>query len=270
MLVAPGALLLLDIVFQFLPDRVAVGQEHRQTAAHQVVGHEQPHLLADLAVVPLAGFLLLLLPGVQLLLVVEGHAVDAGEHLVVLVVLPVGTRLLGDLESLQRLGVGQVGPDAHVDVLALLVEAELGLIGQVGDVLDLVMLAPLLHELDGLVPGQDERLDGQILLADLLHFLLDGGQVLVAELGVAQVHVIVKAVLGGGAEGEIRLGIQPLDGLGHDVGRGVAQNVQFLFLRALGHGPVLVDDLHTGSLQSKGARVAGGWSAADEKMPHPA
>ena len=243
-LVAAGALLLLDIVLQLLPDGVAVGQKHRQAAAHQVVGHKQPHLLADLAVIALAGFLLLLLPGVQLLLVVEGHAVDAGQHLVVLVVLPVSARLLGDLEGFQRLGVGQVGPDAHVDVLALLVEAELGLVGQVGHVLDLVVLAALLHQLDGLVAGQDEGLDGKVFLADLLHLFFNAGQILVGQLGVAQVHIVVEAVLGGGAKGKVRLGEQPLDGLRHDVGGRVAQYVQFLFLRALGHGAVLVDDLH--------------------------
>src|SRR5699024_10561698 len=53
-----------------------------------------------------------------------------------------------------------------------------------------------------------------------------------------------KAVLGGGAVAEVGLGVEPLDGLGHDVGGGVAQNVQFFFLGALGDGAVVVDDLH--------------------------
>ncbi len=52
----------------------------------------------------------------------------------------------GDLEGLQRLGVGQVGADAHIDVVALLVEGELGVFGQVADVLDLVVLLTLLHK----------------------------------------------------------------------------------------------------------------------------
>ena len=174
----------------------------------------------------------------------EGHAVDAGEHLVFLVVFPVSAALLGDLEGLECLGVGQVGSDAHIHILALLEKAEFRLVRQVGHVLNLVVLLALFHELDGLVPGQNEGLDGKIFLADLLHFLLDGGQILVSELGVAQIDVIIEAVLGGWAKGKIRLGVQPLDGLGHDVGGGVAQNVQLLFLRALGHGSVLVDDFH--------------------------
>ena len=106
--VAACTLFLLDIVLQLLPDGVACGQEHGQAAAHQVVGHKQAHLLADLAVIALTGLLLLFLPGVQLFLVVECHAVDAGQHLVLFVVLPVRAGLLGDLKGFQGLGVGQV------------------------------------------------------------------------------------------------------------------------------------------------------------------
>ena len=191
-----------------------------------------------------AGFLLLLLPLLQLFLGAEGHAVDAGEHLVVLVAFPVGAGLLGDLEGLQGLGVGQVGADAHINILALLVEADGGVLGQVADVLHLELLLAVLHQLDGLGPGQDERLDGQVLLGDLAHLLFDVGKVLVGQLGVAQIHVVVETVLGGGAVAEVGFGVQPLDGLGHDMGGGVAQNVQFFFLGALGDGAVVVDDLH--------------------------
>ena len=156
----------------------------------------------------------------------ESHAVDTGQHLILFIVLPVCTGLLGDLESLQSLGVGQVRSDAHIDVLALLEEAELGLVGQVSHA------------------GQDEGLDGQILFGDLAHLLLDVGQVFVGQLGVAEVNVVVEAVLGGGAEGEVSLRVEALDGLSHNVGCGMTDNVQFLVLRALVHMTVLIDDLH--------------------------
>ena len=199
--------------------------------------------------IPLAGLRLLLLPLGELLGGAEGHAVDAREHLVLAVVFPVGAGLLGDLEGLERLGVGDVGADAHVHILALLEEAELGFVGQVRHVLDLVVLAALAHERHGFLARQDKGLEGQILLADLLHFLLDGLEILVGELGVAQIHIIVKAVLGRRAEGKVRLREQALDGLSHDVRGAVAQDVDLLLRRALAHMAVLVDDLH--SLSSK-------------------
>ena len=194
--------------------------------------------------IALTGLLLLFLPGVQLFLVVECHAVDAGQHLVLFVVLPVRAGLLGDLKGFQGLGVGQVGSDAHVNVFALLEEAELGLIGQVCHVLDLVVLLALFHQLDSLGAGQDKGLDGQVLFGDLVHLFLDAGQILVGELGVAQVHVIVEAVFGGGAKGEISLRVQALDGLRHHMSSSMADDMQLLVLRALVHMAVLINDLH--------------------------
>ena len=49
------------------------------------------------------------------------------------------------------------------------------------------------------------------------------------------------------AKGKVSLGVQALDGLRHDVSSGVADNMQFLVLRALVHMAVFVDDLHSGS-----------------------
>ena len=137
-----------------------------------------------------------------------------------------------------------MGSETHVDIVSLLEEAELGLVGQIVHVLQLELLAPLSHELLGVFPIQDEGLDRQILLDDLLHFLLDGLQVLLGQLAIAQIHVIVEAVLGGGAVGKVRLREEVLDGLGHDMGSGVTDDVQFLLLGALCHRSVLVNDLH--------------------------
>ena len=82
------------------------------------------------------------------------------------------------------------------------------------------------------------------LTIDLLHFLLDGGQILVAELHVAQVDVVVEALLGGGTVGEMGVRVDALHGLGHDMRGGMAEDFQFLLGGAFGHVAVVVDDLH--------------------------
>ena len=94
--------------------------------------------------------------------------------------------------------------------------------------LDLVLLAALLHEGDGLGARQLKGLELEVLLDDLLHLGLDGGQVLLGEGLVAEIDVVVETVVGGRTVGEVGLGIQALDGLGHDVGGGVADDMQGL------------------------------------------
>ena len=91
---------------------------------------------------------------------------------------------------------------------------------QILDELHLVGLALLLHELQGLFPGQLEALQLQLLLADLPHLPLD----LLHDLrgkGEGGVHIVVKALVDGGADGQLHLGVQALDGLGQDVGAGM-------------------------------------------------
>ena len=98
--------------------------------------------------------------------------------------------------------------------------------------LDLVMLLTLLHQLDSLITRQDERLEGKIFLGDLLHLFLDVGQILIAELGVAQINIVEEAVLGRGTKGKVRLRVEALDGLGHD---GLPCGAECAVLSSCGH-----------------------------------
>ena len=160
--------------------------------------------------------------GVQLVLLGEGDAVDALEGLPVGVAPPVGGVAGGELEgvALDAAGGVQVGTGAQVGELALLIEGDVGVLGQVVDQLHLEGLALLLHELDGLLPGQLKPLQLQLLLADLPHLGLDLLQVLGGE-GEGGVHVVVPALVDGGADGQLHLGPQALDRLGHHMGAGV-------------------------------------------------
>ena len=124
-------------------------------------------------------------------------------------------------------GVIQVRAGAQVGELALGVEGDDGIGGQIFDELHLVGLVLLAHIGDGLFPGLLAADDGQPLLADLLHLALDLGQMLRGE-GEGRVKVIVPALVNGGADGQLHLRPQALDGLRHDVGAGVPVGLAIL------------------------------------------
>ena len=183
----------------------------------------------------------------ELFLAAESDAVDAREHLVVLVAFPIRARYGGQFERLERLGVADVRADAHVDVFALLIERDARVLKQVADVLDLVLLAAFFHERDRFGARELEDAEFQVLLADLLHLGFDGGEVLFGDFRVGEVDVVVEPVIGGGTVAEVGFGIQALDRLRHDVGGGVAQNVELFVLGAFGDRSVVIQDLHGNS-----------------------
>ena len=116
---------------------------------------------------------------------------------------------------------------------------------QVADVLDFVLLAALLHERNGLLARKLKDGELEVLFYDLLHLGLDRGEVVLANLlALGEVDIVVKAVLGRGAVGKIGLGIEALDGLGHDMSGAVADDVGDLVGRALGNMAVVIEDLH--------------------------
>ena len=219
-----AALLLgvLDPALHQLDHPGALGQQHGQALADHVHGGEVLQLPAQLVVVPLEGLGLLLQIGVQLILLRESHAVDPLEHLPAAVAPPVGAAALGQLDgvALNAAGGVQMGTGAQVGELALPIEGDVGVLGQVLNQLHLVGLPLLLHIADGLLPGQLEPLQLQLLLADLAHLGLDLLQVLLGE-GLGAVQVIVEAVVDGRANGQLGVGPEPLDGLGQHMGAGV-------------------------------------------------
>ncbi len=243
LLVAVGLLHLHPVLLEGVVDLHAVGQPEGEARA-EVREHEEVHLLADAAMIALLSLGEQLEVPVHLFLAVEGDALDAGEHLVVGVALPVGPGDSRELEGLEGLGVEQVRAHAHVDVLTLLEEGDVGVLLQVAYVLDLVGLSALLHQGDGLGAGLLIGLELEVLLDNRAHLLLDGGQVVVGDFGLAEVDVVVEPVVGRGAVGKVSLGVEALDRLRHDVRRGVADDVELLLFRALVHVAVVVQNLH--------------------------
>src|SRR5262249_25328272 len=153
---------------------------------------EQLELLAEHPVVALLRLLDLGQVGVEVLLVEESGAVEALELLAGGVVLPVGAGDGEEFEGAHAAGVGDVRTATKVDELTLAVEAQGSPLRlQVVDVLDLVALLQVADQLTGLAGRQLEPLEGFGLFYDLLHLLLDPGEVLLPDRG-RRVNVVVE------------------------------------------------------------------------------
>ncbi len=109
---------------------------------------------------------------------------------------------------------------ADLDGLAVLAELLAGSALE-ADELELVRLVG--HELAGLLLGDDAAREALALPDDALHVLGDGLEVLGRE-GLGDVEVEVEAVGDGRADAELRLRVDLLHGLRHDVRRRVAQD----------------------------------------------
>ena len=223
--VAGRILLLPHEVDELLEQRPAL-RVPEDGAGRLLLEVEQVHDPAEPPVVALLGLLehREVLP--ELLRVRPGRAVDALQHLVVRVAAPVGARHVGELERLAELARGgQVRAAAEVDEPALAVQRD-GLTGR--DALDdfgLVLLADAAEKLGGLVTVPDLALDRLVAIHDVLHALLDDGQVVLGERFFPR-EIVVEAVFDRGADRHLRVGPEFLDGLGQHVGRVVAEQLE--------------------------------------------
>ena len=223
LLVAIAAMDIAPVVDELVADDHAVRMEEREARAF-LVQAEEVELLAELAVVALLGLLEHVEVGIEVCLLLEGRAVDALQHLVVLIAAPVSTSDAHELQGLDLARRDDVRASAEIRELALRVHRDLLAFRQVVDELDLVGLALLLEELQGLFAADFLALELEVLLDDLLHLFLDIRKIGFRQLTV-DVEVIVEAILDGWADGQAHIGIlvEALDGLCEDVGSRVAQ-----------------------------------------------
>ena len=222
LLIARFPVNLPPVVFQTVAQDHSLGVEEGEAGAF-VPDVEQIQLAAQLAVVALLGFFDAGQIGVQLGLVGEGGAVDALQHLVLFIAAPVSACDGGQLEGLDLAGGGHVRARAQVGEVALTVEGNVRVLGQVADQLDFIRLALFFHELDGFLPGQLKALQLVVLLDDAAHFLLHFLQEVGGE-GLVHVEIVVEAVVDGGADGQLGLRAQLFHGLSQHVAGGMAQH----------------------------------------------
>ena len=99
------------------------------------------------------------------------------------------------------------------------------LVGQIVDVLELEALVS--EDFLCFVDAHDLAHERLVCLDDFGHLLLDGPEVVGGDI-VRKLEIVEVAVVGRRAEGDLRAGIELLHGFRHDVGAGVAHDVERL------------------------------------------
>ena len=177
---------------------------------------------AELAVIALLRFLDPVEVRVQLVLLEEGRAVDALQHLPLLVAAPVRAGAVQQLEVLEPPGVGHVRAAAQVDERTVRVRRDD--LGGVGEVVEPLELERVVDEALARLRHADLLAHERILLRHhLAHLGLELLEVLGRE-GRRDLEVVVEAVVDGRAEADLRVGAQPSHRRGEDVRGRVAQH----------------------------------------------
>ena len=160
---------------------------------------------------------------VEILLAVEGSAVDPRQLRVPLVAAPVGACEAGQLERLDRLRVLQVRAAAEIGEVALRVEGDRALGGV--DQLDLVGLMLLVEVALCLLGAHLLAVPGAALGELLADLLLDLLECVLADR-LRELEVVVETVLDRRADRDLGARVETPDGLGEQVRGRVAQDVE--------------------------------------------
>ena len=116
-----------------------------------------------------------------------------------------------------------MGPAAQIHPLALLVDSDLLITRQVFNDLHLVVLTHIAKNFDRPVAGADDALNSQIVGGDLGHALFNGLEVFRREV-VARRKVVIKTVLNGRSDSDLRAREELLYRLRQQVSGGVTNN----------------------------------------------
>ncbi len=224
---------LADEVLELLADDRAVRGPEHEALADLFIDVEQAELLAEDPMVPLLRLFEQLQVLLQLLLVGEGDAVDAGQSIALLVAVPVARREVHDLERADPPGGRNVG--ASAEILPVGARGSGGVPGEFARagldrplrVVELVLRSFLAELVEARAGGHLVAGEGAILLHDPLHLRFDPLEVLAGDRGpVGKRHVVVEALLDRRTVDQLDAREQVGDRLRHHVGGGMAKQEQ--------------------------------------------
>ena len=222
---------------------------------------EEVEFAAETAVIALFSFFEHLEVGLLLVLGRPGRAVDALQHFVLAVAAPVGAGNLHEAMHLEDARRRDVRTAAEVDEVALAVERNRFAFGNRADDLGLVVFAESLEEVDRFVSRHFLANDGDVLLHELVHALLDLLKIFGRE-GTRVGEVVVEAVFNRRPDRHLRFREEFLDGLSHQVRGRMTNDLKAFRIAARDdrHGGIrgdLVREVHELAVNLAGKRSLG-------------
>src|SRR5690606_1924875 len=185
---------------------------------------EQIQALADLAVIALLLLFQTEQVVCQCLLVSPGSTVNALQHFVFGVTTPVGTGNGSQFECLELAGIRNVRTAAEVDKFALAVKRQLFVARNGLDDLNLVLLAHLFKHGDSIFTAHQLTGNSKVVFDDVLHATFNFFQILIRKRSFVG-EIVIEAVLDHRTDGYLGFREQTLYSLRHQVGTGVANDV---------------------------------------------
>ena len=169
--------------------------------------------------------------GIQLFLLREGNAVDSLQGLPRGIPSPVGGVAGSEFDAvaLDAPGGIQVRTGTKIGELSLTVETDGHVIRQVVDKLYFIGLIALFHKADGFFPREFKALYLQLLFADLAHLGFDFLHNL-RRKSKGRIHIVVKTVINGRADGKLYFRIEALDRLCQNMRAGMPVGMPVLFV----------------------------------------
>src|SRR5262245_42306020 len=199
--IAAAQVLLTPEVLNQIADHCPFGMPEHQPRSHHLVNREQVQLAAQHTMIPLTRFFQLVQILLQHLLRRPGGAVDALQHLLMLIASPISPCYLEQLDSIDAARGMDMRSDAQVDEVPLLVATKDVALEFVEE-LDLIVFSTLPEVVPHLPPRPLHALDGVVSGDDLAHLGLDTLQILRRERLWA-VEVVVETIVDGGANGDL-------------------------------------------------------------------
>ena len=201
---------------QCLTEYHAFSMEEREARAFFVEA-EEIHLLAQFAMITFFCFFQHVEIVFQFRFLFESCPINTLEHLVVFITAPVRACYSLQLKGLDSACRSCMRPSTEVNEVALAIEGNLHVCGQILNQFYFVILTGFLEHIESSVTADYFFFEGQIFLDDSSHFRFDSRKIFLCK-AMFCIHIVVEAIFNGRANSKFDAREEVLNGLRHNMG----------------------------------------------------